>query len=89
MRVAIIGVALLLTGCSDPMMDACDAAIQGTLKAPSSYKRVSTEGDTNMGYGSLRITYDAVNSFNAPIRSAGTCYYLQNRASWFEDIKPS
>jgi hypothetical protein len=60
-----------------------DEAIRGTLKAPSSYKRVKADQVTT---GYFRIEYDAVNAFNAPLRGTGTCTYdtSTKKAVWLE-----
>ena len=74
---SIVTALLALSSCSSPEDRACDEAIKATLKSPSSYKRVSKNGG--------RIEYDAVNSFNAPLRGQGLCIYLNGKADWFED----
>jgi hypothetical protein len=85
MRCWVFGFFLLLAGCGDdPEINVCDAQIRSTLKAPSSYKRV---GVSKQG-GAWRIDYDAVNSFNAPLRGHGTCTVYGNQAIWFEDRMP-
>jgi hypothetical protein len=73
--------ALALAGCSDTKLTKCDDAIKATLKAPASYKRVSVSGSE----GSYNITYDAVNSYNAPLRTSGRCFVSDYEASWYED----
>lgn len=80
----IVGLALIaLSGCGDdPEINYCDAAIKATLKAPASYKRV---GVSKNGY-KWRIDYDAVNSYNAPIRGSGQCSVIGKEAVWFEDV---
>lgn len=76
---ALFSIIGLLGGCSNAEDRACDEAIKSTLKAPASYKRVSKRGS--------RVEYDAVNSFNAPIRGHGICYYdaATGRALWAEN----
>lgn len=71
-----------LSSCDSAEDKACDEAIKATLKAPSSYKRVSKQGG--------RIEYDAVNSFNAPLRGRGLCIFdgSGNKARWSEDLVP-
>jgi hypothetical protein len=62
----------VLSGCSlasEPAIRACEAVIAARLKAPSTYKRVSA---VNRG-ADFEITFDAVNSFNAPIRATSSC----------------
>jgi hypothetical protein len=56
----------------------CDAAIQRTLKAPSTYRRVTATGDE----GSYWIEYDADNAFGVPIRGMGSCGISQGGAEW-------
>lgn len=80
-----IGVALssliALTGCGKPSLAQCDEAIKATLRSPSTYKRVLAEGENPR----IRITYDAVNAFNAPVRGKGVCLLNGNTAIWSED----
>lgn len=68
--------AMALASCSrdSRAIEACEAALLPTLKAPSSYKRVSEMvGPTQSGRQSVIIAYDAVNSYNAPIRDTFLC----------------
>lgn len=51
----------------------CDEAVQSELKAPSTYRRISIDSDTLGDPPSLRLTYEAANSFGVPIRSDGYC----------------
>lgn len=54
----------------------CEAVLLGGLKTPASYKRLDdTVGPIENGRQSVFITYDAVNSYNAPIRSVFACDY--------------
>lgn len=72
--IAALAVVLMVAGCGetvDPGLLACEAAIKQGLKAPSSYSRVKVDG----GGSVYTIEYDAVNSYNAPLRQAGTCFY--------------
>lgn len=80
-RFTLILLSIALAGCSNPELAKCDEAIKATLKAPASFKRVSAEGSG----GFWNIQYDAVNSFNAPLRGRGHCYVLKGKADWFED----
>lgn len=66
----------------------CDQAIQATLKAPATYKRVSASDDMGTFY---RIEYDAENSFGVPLRGSGYCTVDDSRskASWIEKIVPN
>lgn len=57
---------------------ACDEKIKETLKAPSTYNRVSSSGTA----GIYTVSYDAANSFGAPIRSEGICTVSQGTAIW-------
>jgi hypothetical protein len=71
-------------GTSDsPGLVACEQAIQATLKSPSSYKRIKAEGSDEYIWS---IEYDAVNSYNAPLRGSGNCYFdaKSGHASWFK-----
>lgn len=74
----IVALALFSTACDSAEDKACDDAIKATLKAPSSYKRISKVGG--------KIEYDAVNSFNAPLRGRGVCLYDAEKgtALWLE-----
>jgi hypothetical protein len=61
----------------------CEATLKAKLKAPSSYKRVSTDTtymkDQNPPQVWVSIEYDAVNSFNAPLRDREICMYPANK----------
>ena len=54
---------------SDPAILVCEAALKSTLKAPKTYERVSAD----LTGRSVYLTYDAVNSFNAPLRGRHKC----------------
>jgi hypothetical protein len=80
---------LLLTGCGEKQgVDQCEQAIKDKLKAPSSYHRVSVDvNDINAANPSdisrfterwVDVTYDAVNSFNAPLRGRQHCRFRLN-----------
>lgn len=87
MRILIVGViGLLLAGCSDPNLDACEDALKATLRAPSSYKRIAVNG--HWQGRTYDIEYDAVNAFNAPIRGKGWCNIDRRGAHW-TDMTPS
>lgn len=64
----------------------CDAAIQATLKAPSTFHRVSYDGYGVDGDYSFRISYDAANGFGVPIRGTGDCRAdkSSSTAMWYE-----
>lgn len=54
----------------------CESVLLRGLKTPASYKRIDeTVGLIEHGRQSVFITYDAVNSYNAPIRSVFACDY--------------
>lgn len=55
----------------DPAIEVCEYVLKAKLKAPSSYKRITS----NIIENKVAITYDAVNSFNAPIRGGKVCYF--------------
>lgn len=64
----------------------CDAAIQATLKAPSTFHRVSYDGYGVDGDYSFKISYDAANGFGVPIRGTGACRAdkSSSTAMWYE-----
>lgn len=66
-----IGVAIVADGKDDPAVVACEIALKAQLKSPKSYERVKSEINQNL----VLITYDAVNSFNAPVRGEKLCYF--------------
>lgn len=65
------------TGCSTKpqQIEKCEAILLPTLKAPSTYKLISnTIGLPNKdGSQDVFLNYDAVNSYNAPIRGLFWC----------------
>jgi hypothetical protein len=63
-----------------PGLSQCEAAIAKSLKAPSTYKRISADGSG----GSYEIEYDAANSFGVPLRGRGHCFTTGGHASWYE-----
>lgn len=67
----------------------CDAAIQATLKAPSTFRRISYNGSGSDGDYSFTISYDAANGFGVPIRGRGRCFTDRSSgaATWFELAK--
>ena len=80
MRWMVLGLALTAGGCTklaDPYLDQCESYIQGRLKAPSTYKRVSSTSSP-MKEGAeywVSVDYDAANSYNAPIRDTYICRF--------------
>ena len=71
--------ALGLAGC-DRVPATCHEAIQDTLKAPSTYKLISSKRAGNM----YQIEYDAENSFGVPLRGQGYCMVEGDNATWAE-----
>ena len=65
--------AIPASACSDKHLAACENAIRSTLKAPSSYKRISAEDVGTRTNRLIRIEYDASNSFGVPLRTKGDC----------------
>lgn len=84
---AVVVAGLLLAGCSDPNLNACEDALKATLKAPASYKRIKVTG--NPGDTLYLIEYDAVNSYNAPIRGNGMCHLTKSGAEWTDTTPTS
>jgi hypothetical protein len=81
-RCLALGMATLLAGCStfDPSeIKDCEASIQSRLKAPSTYKRISATrtfmSEEKPPEVWVSIAYDAVNTFNAPLRDSTICEY--------------
>jgi hypothetical protein len=79
---------LALPGCSAieaEEVKRCEAQLLAKLKAPSSYKRVSARSTDinpadptnlkNLTERWVTIEYDAVNSYNAPLRDSEICKY--------------
>lgn len=69
-----IAIAELTTKTDDPAVLACETIIISQLKSPKSYERVSAE----INGSAAIISYDAVNSFSAPIRGVKTCTFELN-----------
>ncbi len=70
--------ALSLPSCSfqSSAVSKCEALLLPTLKAPASYHRVTDlVGPVQKGRQSIVITYDAVNSYNAPLRGIFLCEF--------------
>lgn len=89
MRV-ILAIAMVgsITSCARPVppeVAQCEERLIGKLKAPSTYKKVKVDvTDINPSNPEdiehpkerwVTITYDAVNSYNAPIRGSEMCRY--------------
>ena len=83
-RIALVlpALSILVSGCDSAQVRQCEAQLKEKLKAPASYKRVSAEEFVNTSYkepyDEVTITYDAVNSFNAPLRDRERCFYKPN-----------
>ena len=80
MRRSAILVFCVLSGCALPQSEPvkrCETVLLATLKAPSSYKLIEVvEGQPDkVGNKDVFLTYDAVNSYNAPIRDTFACAY--------------
>ncbi|HEY7807000.1 MAG TPA: hypothetical protein VIC34_07360 [Croceibacterium sp.] len=80
---AVIGVGIFFLA-RNPDLTKCDEAIQATLKAPSTYKRVNSQGSS----GSYIIDYDAANSFGVMLRGSGICTVTNGQALWLETSEP-
>ncbi len=63
-------------------LGACEDAIKEHLKAPATYERI----DYTDYRQSLRITYEAQNSFGVPLRSSGYCRIdeVTGTATWIQ-----
>lgn len=91
MKLAAMALATVvaLAGCAENAEEPtatfakCERALKATLKAPSSYQRVSALEPCEMF---CAIEYDAQNSFGALLRGKGFCSIDQKTgvASWFE-----
>lgn len=84
----VAGGALALSSCSKDSrgIDACEAILLPTLKAPASYHRVSDMvGPPQNGRRSVIITYDSVNSYNAPLRGTFLCAFKPSTGVATED----
>lgn len=73
-----VGCAILATLCAcngrSREVQACESLLLPSLKAPSTYKLVdATALKTKSGVTDVFIQYDAVNSYNAPIRGTFAC----------------
>ncbi|MBK3745625.1 hypothetical protein G3A39_41425 [Paraburkholderia aspalathi] len=80
MRIAVILAALLLSAPAyawfwgDPAISVCEAVIASQIATPKSYERVTADvsGQT------VLVTFDAVNHYNAPIRTDYECLFIPN-----------
>lgn len=79
MKVAAALIATLLcAGCEQrpKSVQQCESLLLTKLKAPSTYKAFDTVvGGPDRGKQQVAITYDAVNSYNAPIRGTFFCSF--------------
>lgn len=85
------GSALALSSCSKDSraIDACEAILLPTLKAPASYHRISDMvGPPKSGRRTVIITYDSVNSYNAPLRGTFLCAFNPSTGGATEDTSP-
>lgn len=73
----ILGSSPALAG-EDPAILVCEAALRSALKSPKSYERVSADILSN----SVFLIYDAVNSFNAPIRGKHVCEFKRHGSNF-------
>lgn len=77
MRIVVSLVAcMLVLSCGqahadDPAIVLCETLIKSELLAPKSYERVSAYIDGSR----VKITYDAVNRYNAPLRHHEECVF--------------
>lgn len=55
----------------DIAITVCEAALKARLKAPSSYRKI----EASISGNSVFLTYDAVNSYNAPLRAMKACKF--------------
>jgi len=73
--------ALALAACNSAQVEQCQSELLSKLKAPASFKRVKLDISNipdsihKPPYDSVTITYDAVNSYNAPLRDEYTCFF--------------
>lgn len=80
MRIVVMLAALLLSApayawfWSDPAITACEAVIASQIDTPKSYELVTADvsGQT------VLVTFDAVNHYNAPIRTHYECFFIPN-----------
>lgn len=63
---------------TDPAITVCEEIVRSNLKAPKSYERVTA----NIVGRHVELAYDAVNSYNAPIRGHERCNYIVADGKW-------
>lgn len=68
---ALISTAIPAVAEQDIAITVCEAALKARLKAPSSYRQIEATITGNL----VTLTYDAVNSFNAPLRAVKKCTF--------------
>lgn len=80
---------IMLAACDSNQVQLCEKQLKEKLVAPASYKRVSVNEFVNPSYKQpyheVTITYDAVNSYNAPLRGKESCWYKPDTS---ESIDP-
>ena len=82
MRGWILTGAVLLGGCGK-MADLaeCDEAIKAQLVTPSTYDRVEAIAEPGGNIMKYIVSFDAENSFGAPLRGQALCYIKDGTAS--------
>jgi hypothetical protein len=79
----LLTIALLIAtpayAADDPAVLVCEEIIRARIKTPKSYERVAAE----IRGSEVRVIYDAVNLYNAPIRSNHTCAFQLGRDGHF------
>lgn len=78
MKHAVLIAALVCAGCEQrpKSVQQCETLLLTKLKAPSTYKAFdAVVGAPDGGKQQVAITYDAVNSYNAPIRGTFLCSF--------------
>ncbi|MGY6251652.1 hypothetical protein ACXIUS_29700 [Bosea thiooxidans] len=81
----VLAAAALIATCSmaraeeDAALTLCETLIKAELVAPKSYERVSAYIDGL----TVKVTYDAVNKYNAPLRHTDSCSFSGNSNSGF------
>ncbi len=79
-----IAIAELTSKEDDPAVMACETVLKAKLKSPKSYERVEAKISGSV----VIIAYDAVNSFNAPIRDEKVCNFELNNDGNFALAAP-
>ncbi len=74
-----VGIAAL-TSRDDPAIVACETVLTAQLKSPKTYER----HEAKITGSTVEITYDAVNSFNAPIRGRKLCSFELSKNNHFK-----